>query len=310
MTIVLYFNAINDGNGQRTWMYVDDVSVNLCGQMVYFDPPTRQVAVGDVFLLDVRAQNIGDLYGFETTVRFDPAILEVVDADAGEPGIQVSLGSWWPGTTLIIVNDSDNSSGEIDLAASLQNPEPALNGGGVLMSIPFRAKAQGSTPLWFAALKLVDSTATVIPTSRQDGEVTVTTDEATLTGKVLLEGRSDHSGTLVQLDGGASVTTGADGSYSFVTSSGSHTLDFSHAAYLSDSASAVGIAGSTVTVPQVTLLGGDVNDDGCIDILDIAAIGSQFGSSSPTPATADVNDDGTVDIVDVVLAAKNFGSCE
>ncbi|MFN8444336.1 MAG: hypothetical protein U0175_26370 [Caldilineaceae bacterium] len=26
----IYFNALNDGNGQRTWMYVDDVSVRAC----------------------------------------------------------------------------------------------------------------------------------------------------------------------------------------------------------------------------------------------------------------------------------------
>jgi len=27
----LYFNAFNDGNGARTWMYLDDIQLNLCG---------------------------------------------------------------------------------------------------------------------------------------------------------------------------------------------------------------------------------------------------------------------------------------
>jgi hypothetical protein len=28
--VVLYFNAFNEGDGQRTWMFVDDVSVQAC----------------------------------------------------------------------------------------------------------------------------------------------------------------------------------------------------------------------------------------------------------------------------------------
>jgi hypothetical protein len=56
----------------------------------------------------------------------------------------------------------------------------------------------------------------------------------------------------------------------------------------------------------VTLLGGDINGDDAIDILDLVAVGAQFGSSSPTPPEADVNGDGVVDIIDIVLVAKNF----
>jgi len=308
MTVVLYFNVINDGNGRRSWMYVDDVSVNVCGQLVRFEPSTQTVAVGQVFPADVRVENIGDLYGFETVIRFNPAIVEVQDADAATPGVQVSRGAWLPPGAHIVANSADNATGLIQFAATLVAPAPALNGSGSLVSISFRAKAAGSTPLAFSSLKLVNSSAVVIPVSRTDGQVTVTTNQAVLNGQVLLEGRTNHSGTVVKLDGGPTVTTGSDGRYSFTTAGGSHTLAFSHPAYLSATRTASGIAGSTVTVPTVTLLGGDVNGDGHIDILDLSAVGSQFGSTTPSPATADVNGDGRVDIVDIVLVAKNFGS--
>jgi hypothetical protein len=309
MIIVLYFNVINDGDGQRTWMYVDDVSVNLCGYQVHFDPESIQVAVGEMFSMDVRAENIANLYGFDATVRFDPAILEIVDADISVPGIQADLGDWLPASIHVVTNTADNSGGTLRIVASLVAPAPALAGSGDLIRIPFRAKAAGSTPVYLSALQLVDASAVIIPAEASDGEVTVTTDQgqdqATLTGKVLLEGRTDHSGTDVRLDG-ETVVSAADGSYSMVAAPGTYTLTVSHAAYLPQSVVVTGYAGTTTTVPEVTLLGGDVNGDATIDILDLVAIGSQLGSHSPNPPTADVNGDGVVDIVDIVLVAKNF----
>jgi len=123
---------------------------------------------------------------------------------------------------------------------------------------------------------------------------------------VLLEGRTDHSGTLVQLAGGSSTTTASDGSYALTASAGTYTLTYSHASYLAKSLAVTGYAGTTTTVPQETLLGGDVNGDQSIDILDLVSVASQFGSASPTPSTVDINGDGEVDIIDIVLVAKNF----
>ncbi|RME99177.1 MAG: hypothetical protein D6768_15640 [Chloroflexi bacterium] len=52
---------------------------------------------------------------------------------------------------------------------------------------------------------------------------------------------------------------------------------------------------------------GDVNSDGQVDILDLVAIVSSFGSSD---SASDVNRDGTVDILDVSLAAGNFNGLD
>ncbi len=302
--IVLYFNVINDGNGKRTWMYIDDVSVNLCGQQVHFDPASTQMNTGATRTVDVRVENIGNLYGFETTIRFDPAILQVVDADSSAAGVQVKLGDWMPAGSYVVQNSVNNTTGEIHLAASLTHPAPALNGSGDIISIPFKAKAAGTSPVWFAALKLVNASAVVIPTTHADGQVTVGSGQTTLSGRVLLQGRTDHSGTVVKLDGGTSVTTNANGQYSFASTSGSHTLTFSHVSYLGHTVTTANSA-----VPVITLLGGNVNADNCINILDLSTVAAQFGSTSPSPAAADINHDGKVDIVDVVLVGKNFGQC-
>lgn len=303
MDIVLYFNVINDGNGKRTWMYVDDVSVNLCGQQVRFEPPTTTVTAGSVFTVNVRAEQVGNLYGIDATVRYDPAILEVT---------MVSAGSWWASLNpYVVTNQIDNVGGQVRYAASLTSPTPSLNGSGNLVAITFRAKSQGSTPLWFSALKLVDAAAQVIPVTYADGQVTVGSAQgtATLTGLVLLEGRTNHAGIVVQIDGGTTVTTTSEGRYTLTTTPGPHTLTFARPSYLGASLTAHAVAGSTVTLSTLTLLGGNINGDNCINVLDLAAVASQFNSTTPTPATADINGDGRVDIVDVVLVAKNFGIC-
>jgi len=303
MDIVLYFNVINDGNGKRTWMYVDDVSVNLCGQQVRFEPLTTTVTAGSTFVVNVRAEQIGNLYGIDATVRFDPTLLEVTS---------VAAGNWWASLNpYVVTSNIDNSGGQVRYAASLTSPTPALNGSGNLIALTFRAKAQGNTPLWFSALKLVDAGAQIIPVSHTDGQITIGSAQGTaiLTGLVLLEGRTDHSRVVVQIDGGTTVTTTSEGRYTLTTTAGQHTLTFTRPSYLGASLTAQAVAGNTVTLSTLTLPGGNVNGDNCINVLDLAAVASQFNSTTPTPSTTDINGDGRVDIVDVVLVAKNFGMC-
>lgn len=64
-------------------------------------------------------------------------------------------------------------------------------------------------------------------------------------------------------------------------------------------------------VVKVTM-GGDVNFDGKVDLLDAISASGVFGSTTSssdwTPTTgADQNGDGVIDVFDVILIARNFG---
>jgi len=53
---------------------------------------------------------------------------------------------------------------------------------------------------------------------------------------------------------------------------------------------------------------GDINGDGCIDILDLAAVAMDFGKTSGFNPNVDLNSDGEIDIFDLVIVARDFGS--
>jgi hypothetical protein len=65
----------------------------------------------------------------------------------------------------------------------------------------------------------------------------------------------------------------------------------------------------TVSLPMVELLGGDVNDDCGVNILDLTPMGSRFGTGCGDPtweAATDINADCTLNILDLAIAGGNF----
>lgn len=62
--------------------------------------------------------------------------------------------------------------------------------------------------------------------------------------------------------------------------------------------------GHSATIAPVTLLGGDVNNDGRVDVRDLSFVAWHFEQYDPA---ADINGDGQVDILDLTITASNYG---
>jgi hypothetical protein len=130
-----------------------------------------------------------------------------------------------------------------------------------------------------------------------------------LSGTVTLQGRMSHEGTTITArphstpDATRTATTAGDGTFGLVTTQPC-TVTAQHTGYLSVQWVIEQPGTSEWPLPEVTLLGGDINADGRIDILDIAYIGARVEGQD---ALADLNQDGHVNILDLVLAASNFG---
>lgn len=114
-------------------------------------PSASTIAQGQAFSVDIRISNVGDLYGFEFDLEFNPSILS---ANSITEGAFLALGGptlWFPGTI-------DNAGGTISYTAdSLQSIVSGVSGDGILASINFTALATGSRDLTISEVILLDS---------------------------------------------------------------------------------------------------------------------------------------------------------
>lgn len=136
------------------------------------DPLSLGMRSGDRGSISIRVDNAQNLYGLEFHLSFDPNIVEVVDADSSKPGVQLEAGGWLKGG-FAAVNKADNAKGTIDYAVTLLNPAPPINGGGIVATISFKAKKDGTSPLKIVKAILATREAQEINSQWQNGAIGV-----------------------------------------------------------------------------------------------------------------------------------------
>lgn len=140
------------------------------------------------------------------------------------------------------------------------------------------------------------------------GGLAASLSNCTVTGIVTLAGRTDHTGTLVSVEGSEPVTTDASGAFS-IRIAEEVELSASRAGYLAAEASAVTCTGDDILMATLRLPGGDINQDRRIDLLDLTAVASGYGAcadGSTVDARSDVNGSGCTDMLDLVLLGSSY----
>jgi hypothetical protein len=117
-------------------------------------------------------ENVQNLYGVEFHLAFDPAVVEVVDADPAQEGVQIAPGSLWR-DGFVAVNRADNERGQVDFAATLLNPSLPVSGDRAAAEITLRARQAGVSPVRVAAAILSTRQAEEIPFIAQAGAIGV-----------------------------------------------------------------------------------------------------------------------------------------
>ncbi|MGB0386777.1 MAG: FG-GAP-like repeat-containing protein [Ardenticatenaceae bacterium] len=354
---------------------------------IWISPPLTTTMLSDLVTVEIRADNLQNLYGAQLELAFDPSILEVVDAYSSVSGVQIEDGTFLvPDTT--ISNSADNSNGTIKYSISLLGSKPGVSGSGTLARITFRTLTTGNSPITLTNVVLSDPQSGAIEATQNNGQIIVEEepDPPAITGRAFLSGQDNHAGIDVCL-GSTCVQTSAHGSYTLTDVPPSGTLDFSHPNYLSTNLDYDAPAGEVTTLPDVylqqatlsvigkvtlerrqsnagvevcahgtcvtttsdglytltnlpltgsvefsrqsylsstldyegeggevitldvTLLGGDANQDGIIDILDATIIANAWNSTPSDDhwdARADITGDGVVDMRDMVAVQFNW----
>jgi len=276
--------------------------------------------------------------GVELWVSFDPTVVSVYDFDGNESnGTQVEVkNGFFDGDLVVVANQVFT-----DVPPILHPPEcdtqacihvatshtggsgPVTDGTGTVATITWVGLATGSAAIGIPVVGtgvppgsvLADANGDPVPINTISvPDITVTL-PGTLEGLVQQQGtRTDNAGSeivVMEIDGGiiATTTTITDGTFSLdVPIGGTYNIDANYPGYLHAQKSAVYVVGTTVDIGTTKLLGGDVNADNCINILDIVSIVGKFSQSGlPASDSADINDDGTINIFDLTISAGNFG---
>ena len=149
---------------------------------VSLQPSSTAPYPDDTVTVDVVvADGVQDLYGAQMQLSFNPAVLQVQDADDVTAGVQVQVGPFLaaevidtPGPDFLMPqNTADNTLGRITFTIAQLNPAPAVDQGGVLATITFLALAQGQSALSFLDLILSDIGGQVISSSPSGSTINV-----------------------------------------------------------------------------------------------------------------------------------------
>jgi hypothetical protein len=141
---------------------------------VRLSPSLSTITRGELITVAVTLDSVENLYAADIRLRFDPALLQVVDADPDQPGVQVRYGSLLDAEQgVVLLDTADNEKGSVVYALSLTRPALPVHGSGVLCSITFRARGSGAAPLDVARATLVSADVQRIPATVSGGWVSV-----------------------------------------------------------------------------------------------------------------------------------------
>ncbi len=279
-----------------------------CGDIAIVAPTTANV--GDTGInVQVVANNAVNLYGVQVYIAYDPQL-----ALTG-----VVLG---PGLNPAYVALNTASPGIVSFSYTQQAPGAPVSGSGiVLATLTFGAVSSGTANIGYqvgpTTLFSNDQGFPIGPNSLVTDSIVVSGPATTVTGTILLQGRSNHSGATAQIDpsgGPISGPTNSSGAFTITgVSVGAHpTLQAVMLGYLK-AVKPFNVSAGSNPAGTVTLLGGDANMDNIINVLDLSFIAARFGQSGPVyspvaPAntTPDINGDNVVNILDLSVTAANF----
>jgi hypothetical protein len=327
-----------------------------------FDPDSVPVASGETVTLSLWVDNVEDLYRLELHLDYDEAGLEVQDADPGRASVQIEPGPIFCQTC---APWNEATDGKIHFVAQRDPFDGPFSGSGIAATITLLVTATepNTYTVTFDQAKtrlLTEEDQPIDVDQFTAGALVLPPPLVMLTGQLTRDGWGGDERSVI--NGVLYLVNSPDEPYSWgracSNEEGDFTLeiedvpqptpadilpaspaptspsctsrwafvrlDFTN--YLSECYWECA-DGNTQDIGWHDLEGGDVNGDGCINILDIVRLMEDYGetiegpcfvpcaacppdsSSANTAPSGDINGDCQVNILDLAQAAGNFGLC-
>ena len=132
-----------------------------------FSAPKTTFLVDDILTLNLNAEKVTDLAGWQADITFDPNVLEATEVAEGDFLMSESGDTFFQGGTI------DNRVGKIKGMFAARQSEKGVSGTGTLLSVTFRAKAGGKTQVTLDNFEFGSMTGDIIPTLPPNITITV-----------------------------------------------------------------------------------------------------------------------------------------
>ena len=139
------------------------------------------IHIDDTFTLDIRAEAVFDLAGWQFDIAFDPTILEAINVSEGD-FLKTDGGS-----TFFQSGSIDNAAGKITGLSAARLSAQGVSGTGTLLQVTFKAKSGGETELALHKFQFGSVTGNSIPAGPH--QIRIVVEERLATGDVNRDGR-------------------------------------------------------------------------------------------------------------------------
>jgi hypothetical protein len=117
-------------------------------------------------------EDVADLYGADVRLSFDPAIVQVVDANPGKGGTQIEMLDEFLSLDYILRDRADNVAGTIWYANTQVNPSPPVAGSGALARVTLQPLTAGSFDMPITSFELANGRGEILPATARNCRVT------------------------------------------------------------------------------------------------------------------------------------------
>lgn len=137
-----------------------------------FEPDMAQMGLHEETAVSLFVEHVRGLYGLDLRIAYDPTLVEILDGDAEQAGIQVERGEA-PYPDFVVRNEVDPAAGVVAYAVTQLNPRAPYNGTGTVLTLHLRGQAEGRGALTIADWQLVDPETYEIEAEVTEGRLRV-----------------------------------------------------------------------------------------------------------------------------------------
>ena len=176
---VLLVATRTGGNG--FWGFNPEAEYTVLNPRVGYAFSQPIIEIGDTFMLEIRAEDIANLAGWQFDITYDATVLEAAEVTEGD---FLKTGG---GATFFQRGRIDNRLGKIKGLSSARLSEDGVSGTGTLLSVTFAAKSVGQARLKLDNFQFAAITGKPITTESQ--EIVITVEGEQTTGDVNRDGQ-------------------------------------------------------------------------------------------------------------------------